>query len=143
MTAPRPGRSKTAAAWIALLGGSLGLHRAYLYGWRDRWVWWFPWPTLIGLYGVWRMSKLGQDDRLAWVLIPLLGLMLAGTMLAAIVYGLTPDEKWRERFDPQATTRPAGWAAVIAVVLALAVGGGVLMATLAFAAQRWFEFQAG
>ena len=29
------------------------------------------------------------------------------------------------------------------VVLALAVGGGVLMATLAFAAQRWFEYQAG
>ena len=34
--AARP-RSKTLATWAALLGGSLGLHRFYLYGLRDRW----------------------------------------------------------------------------------------------------------
>ena len=138
--AARP-RSKTLATWAALLGGSLGLHRFYLYGLRDRWGWLHPWPTLVGLYGVLRMRELGQDDRLAWVLIPLLGLMLAGTMLAAIVYGLTPDEKWNARFNPGAPAPASGWAALIGVVLALAVGGGVLMATIAFSAQRYFESQ--
>ena len=138
--AARP-RSKTLATWAALLGGSLGLHRVYLYGLRDRWGWLHPWPTLVGLYGVLRMRELGQDDRLAWVLIPLLGLMLAGTMLAAIVYGLTPDEQWNARFNPEAPAPASGWAALIGVVLALAVGGGVLMATIAFSAQRYFESQ--
>ena len=138
--AARP-RSKTLATWAALLGGSLGLHRFYLSGLRDRWGWLHPWPTLVGLYGVLRMRELGQDDRLAWVLIPLLGLMLAGTMLAAIVYGLTPDEKWNARFNPEAPAPASGWAALIGVVLALAVGGGVLMATIAFSAQRYFESQ--
>jgi hypothetical protein len=135
------GRSKAVATWIALLGGSLGLHRFYLYCWRDPLAWLHPWPTLLGLYGVERMRDLGQDDRLAWVLIPLLGLMLAGTMLVAIVYGLTPDAKWNARFGPPAPG--SGWATMFGVALALLVGGGVLMATIAFSAQRYFEYQAG
>ena len=32
-------RSKTLASWIALIGGSLGLHRFYLHGFRDPWGW--------------------------------------------------------------------------------------------------------
>ena len=35
MSAATQGRSKTVATWIALLGGSLGLHRFYLHGGRD------------------------------------------------------------------------------------------------------------
>lgn len=135
-------KSKTLAAWIALLGGSFGLHRFYLHGFGDRQGWLFAWPTLLGLYGVQRMRQLGQDDHLAWLLIPLLGLMLAGSMLSAIVYGLTPDEQWNARFNPGGPAHRAGWATVIAVVLALAVGAGVLMATVAFSAQRYFEYQA-
>jgi hypothetical protein len=135
-------RSKTVATWIALLGGSLGLHRFYLHGWRDPWGWLHPLPTVLGLYGVLRMRELGQDDRMAWVLIPLLGVTLAVSMLSAIVQGLTSDERWRDRFDPQGSRPASGWANVIGVVLALALGGGVLMATIAFSAQRWFEAQA-
>jgi len=37
-----PARSKTIATWLALLGGSLGLHRFYLLGWRDPWAWLHP-----------------------------------------------------------------------------------------------------
>jgi hypothetical protein len=134
-------RSKTLATWLALLGGSLGLHRFYLNGHRDRWAWLHPWPTLLGLYGVQRMRLLGQDDRLAWVLIPLLGLMLAGTMLVAIVYGLTPDEKWNARYNPQGDGSRSGWLAVLGVILGLMLGAGVLMATVAFSGQRYFESQ--
>jgi hypothetical protein len=135
-------KSKTLATWIALVGGGLGLHRFYLHGLRDRWGWLFAWPTLVGLYGVQRMRAFGQDDRLAWLLVPVLGLMLAGTMLTAIIYGLTPDEQWNARHNPNGPEHRSGWLAVIGVALALAVGAGVLMATLAFVGQRAFEIQA-
>ena len=137
-------RSKTLATWIALIGGAFGLHRFYLHGPRDGWAWLFPWPTLVGLHGVWRMREFGQDDRLATLLIPLLGLMLAATMLVAIVHGLTPDETWNARHNPGVADPPqAGWWAVIGVVVALMLGAGVLMATLAFSFQRYFEAQVG
>lgn len=142
--APRGGaamsRSKTAATWLALIGGTVGLHRFYLHGRRDLLAWLHPWPSLAGLYGVQRMRQLGLDDQLAWVLIPLLGLMLAATMLQAVVYGLTSDEKWAARFG---AGRPSGWPAVIGVIVALMLGATALMATIAFSAQRVFEFSAG
>ena len=135
-------KSKTLATWIALLGGSLGLHRFYLYGFRDVWGWLFAVPTLLGFYGVRRMGDLGMDDRPAWLLTPLLGAMLAATMLTAIVYGLTPDDVWDRRHNPAAASPPSGWAAILGVVAALALGATALMATIAFSAQRLFELQA-
>jgi len=140
--AARGYRSKTLAAWIALVGGGFGLHRFYLHGFGDLRGWLFPWPTLFGLYGVQRMRHLGQDDHLAWLLIPLLGVMLAGSMLTAIIYGLTPDDQWNARFNPRGPAHRTGWATIIAVVLALAIGAGVLIATVAFTGQRYFEYQA-
>ena len=140
--APPVYRSKTIATWVALLGGSVGLHRFYLYGFRDIAGWLFVVPTFVGGYGVQRMRLLGADDHLAWVLIPLLGLTLAIAMLSAILYGLTPDDRWNARFNSAGPPHLTGWAAVIGVATALIVGGGVLMATIAFSAQRYFEYQA-
>ncbi|MBY0467858.1 MAG: hypothetical protein K2Q07_02645 [Burkholderiaceae bacterium] len=134
-------KSKTLATWIAIVGGSLGLHRFYLHGFRDLPGWLHPWPTLIGLYGVLRARSLGQDDQLAWVLIPFIGCTIVASMLCAIVYGLTSDEKWNARFNAGRTGSRSGWAAVLGAMLALLVGAGVLMATIAFAAQRYFEYQ--
>ena len=134
-------KSKTLATWIALVGGSLGLHRFYLFGFRDVWGWLHPLPTLLGLYGVQRILDLGQDDRLSWALVPVLGAMIAASMLAAIVYGLTSDEKWDRRFNGGAGVSASGWGAVIGVVLALLIGSGVLMATIAFSGQPFLEYQ--
>lgn len=136
------GKSKTLATWIAIVGGTLGWHRFYLHGLRDLIGWLHPLPTLIGLYGVMRARALGQDDQLAWVLIPLLGCTIAASMLCAIVYGLTNDDQWNARYNAGRPTAPSGWAAVFGVILALLVGAGVLMATIAFVAQRYFEYQA-
>jgi TM2 domain len=132
-------RSKTLATWLALLGGAFGLHRFYLHGWRDAVGWLYPVPTLLGLAGMQRMRAFGQDDRVAWVLIPLLGLALSAAMLTAIVYGLTSDDKWaaRHRQPLQAT----GWAPVLGVIAALLIGASVLMGTVAFSGQRFFEWQ--
>jgi hypothetical protein len=142
MAAAHHVKSKTLATWIALLGGCLGLHRFYLHGFGDRWGWLHPWPSLVGWIGVQRMQALGQDDRLAWVLIPFLGLTIAATALTAIVYGLTPDEQWNARHNGGRAAPASGWGAVIGVVLSLVIGGSVLMATIAFSAQRYFENQA-
>jgi hypothetical protein len=146
-------RSKTLATWIAFLGGAFGLHRFYLRGLGD-WIGWLhPVPALAGLVGVVRMRNLGQDDQLAWVLIPLLGLALSAGFLAAIVIGLTPDARWArlygrrqgapevepEQLDADERT---GWGPVIGVIVSLAVGGAVLMGTIAFSGQRYFEYQA-
>lgn len=142
MTPASPGyKSKTMATWIAILGGSVGLHRFYLYGFRDRWGWLFIGPTWVGLYGVQRMRHLGVDDQLAWALIPVLGAMFALAMTTAIVYGLVPDERWNARFNPNGVQHRTSWSTIIGVVVALVLGSGVLMATLAFSAQRYFEYQ--
>jgi hypothetical protein len=143
MTQPHSGfKSKAIATWIALLGGAFGLHRFYLHGPRDAWGWLHPLPALLGLHGVQRVQQFGQDDRLAWVLVPLLGLALAASMLTAIVYALTPDEKWNARYNPVGRASRSGWAVVIGAALALLIGAGVLMATIAFSGQRYFEYQA-
>jgi len=148
--------SKSLATWIAILGGSLGLHHFYLHGWRSAWGWLYPIPTLAGLGGVIRMRNLGVDDRVSWALIPCLGLTISVAMLCAIVIGLTTDAKWARLYagDPaQPVVRATreedeespppglvhtGWAPVLGVVLALMIGGGVLMGTIAFTVERLF-----
>jgi hypothetical protein len=87
------------------------------------------------------MRNLGQDDGQAWVLIPLLGLMISQAMLCAIVYGLTPDARWDARHNPGQPVHDTAWAPVLGVILALMVGGAVLMGTIAFSGQKFFEWQ--
>ncbi len=140
---PRAGyKSKTLATWIAIGGGALGLHRFYLHGLGDRWGWLFPLPTLLGAIGVQRALALGQDDHLSWLLIPLLGVSLSVAMMSAIVFALTPDERWNARFNEGAPISRTGWATVTGAALALLLGAGVLMATVAFSGQRFFEYHA-
>jgi hypothetical protein len=135
-------RSKAAATWLAIVGGSLGLHRFYLHGARDVWAWLHLPPTLVGAYGFWRMREFGTEDRLGSHLVPLLGAMLAVAMLSAIVCGLTPDEPWQARHGQRIGAAPSGRAAIVGVIVALALGATVTMATIAFTAQRYFEAQA-
>ncbi len=134
-------RSKSLATWIAVLGGTFGLHRFYLHGWRDWKGWLYPLPTVLGLAGVQRMNAFGQDDRAAWVLIPLLGLAISAAMLTAIVYGLTPDEQWAARHNPGQAVRSTGWLPVLGAITALLLGASVLMGTVAFGMQHFFEWQ--
>lgn len=138
-----PPKSKTLATWLALLGGPLGLHRFYLHGLRDWAGWLLPLPTLLGAIGVQRMRAFGIDDRLAWLLVPLLGFTIAGTCFAAIVHGLTADEKWNARHNAGAPPSRTFWATILAVVFALMIGAGTLMATIAFVGQHAFELALG
>lgn len=133
-------KSKTLATWLALLGGTLGLHRLYLHGRRDVLAWLHPLPTAAGLVGVQRMLDLGQDDRVAWLLLPLLGLMLVQAALCAIVYALTADALWDARRNPGTPVQATSWGPVLGAIAALVVGATALMATIAFSAQRYFEW---
>jgi hypothetical protein len=135
-------KSKTLTTWLAVIVGAFGAHRFYLHGIRDVWAWLHPWPTLAGMAGVVRMNNLGQDDRAATLLIPLLGLMVGQAMIVAIIHALTPDDRWNERWNAGASPAPATrWGPVLGAIVALMLGAGVLMATLAFSGQRFFEWQ--
>ncbi len=134
-------RSKTVATWLAISLGTLGVHRFYLHGPSDKLGWLHPLVSAAGALGVLRMRNLGQDDGQAWALIPLLGLMIAQSMLCAIVYGLTPDETWDARHNAGTPVHATAWAPVLGVILALLLGGTVLMGTIAFSGQKFFEWQ--
>lgn len=138
-------KRKTLAAWLAFLGGPLGLHRFYLHGLGDLVGWVLPIPTALGIYGIQRVQRYGQDDTLSWLLIPLLGFTIASCCLAAIYYGLMSREKWNARFNPSLPqdAEPGGttWFTVGAIALALMFGAGILMASIAFSFQRYFEHQ--
>jgi len=131
--------SKTLATWTAVLGGFMGLHRFYLRGLRDPWGWLHAAAAFLGCMGVQRMRTLGVDDAAATWLVPCLGFTVTAAMLAAIVHGLTPDERWAERHHPSLGTVSTAWGPVLGVILALMLGATALMATVAFVGQRLFE----
>jgi len=138
-------KNKTLTAWLAFLGGPLGLHCFYLGGFGSVLGWLLPIPTALGLYGLERVQRYGMDDGLSWVLVPLLGFTIAGCALAGIVYGLMTPEKWNARYNAgrssEGTAGNTNWLTIGAIMLALLVGSTVLMASIAFSFQRYFENQ--
>lgn len=138
-------KNKTVATWLTFVGGPLGLHRFYLRGPGDLLGWMLPIPTALGLYGIERVQQHGVDDQWSWVLIPLLGFTVAGCALTAIVYGLMTPERWNARFNPSAPPDGApgqtNWWTIGAITLALLLGTTVLMSSIVFSFQRYFEYQ--
>jgi len=138
-------KNKTLAVWLALLAGPLGLHRFYLFGWSDLIGWLMPLPASLGLYGIQRFLSNGPDDPATWFLLPLLGFTFAGCALNAIVYGLMQVEHWNARFNPDApldaSAGRTGWLTIGAVAISLLVGAAVLIASIAFSFQHYFEYQ--
>jgi hypothetical protein len=139
-----PLKNKTTAAFLALIGGQLGLHRLYLFGMKDLWAWVHPVVAALGWWGIERVRQYGQDDQLAWVLVPLLGFTLAATSLTAIYYGLSSPEKWNAQHNPSTPEAAAGntnWLTIGVVVFSLLFGAVALMSSIAFSFQRYFEYQ--
>ena len=137
-------KNKTLATWLAFIFGQLGLHRFYLFGFKDKLAWLHPLLAVIGWFGVYRVRTLGQDDQLAWLLIPVLGFLLAATAITAIYYGLSSLEKWNTTHNPQQLDAPAGqtnWLVIGAVVFSVLMGTTALMSSIAFSFQRYFEYQ--
>ncbi len=138
-----PLKNKTLAVWLCLLGGPLGLHRFYLRGWSDILGWLLPIPTALGLYGIERIQRYGIDDRMSWVLVPLVGFTIAACALNAIVYGLMGPEEWNSKFNrlvpSPSSAGTSHWLTIGALVAALMIGSTSLIASIAFAIQGYFQ----
>ncbi|GAB2721266.1 TM2 domain-containing protein [Comamonas sediminis] len=138
-------KSKTLATWLAFLGGPLGLHRFYLYGLGDMIGWMLPIPTALGLYGMERIASHGIDDQVSWLLVPLLGFTIAACALVAIVYGLMAPEKWNARHNPglpeDALPGRTRWLTIFGIVASLLIGTTILMASLAYSFEHFFQYQ--
>lgn len=119
--------NKTLATLLAAVFGGLGLHRLYLHGIKDHWLWLHvaSWIISGGLY-------LTHQPRLVmFCLSPAIVSILAG-LLAALVLGLTPDEKWDAKFNPQSgRNSDSSWPLALLLVLTLMAGATGLIAALA------------
>jgi TM2 domain-containing membrane protein YozV len=135
-------RSKTVTAALAFFFGSLGAHRFYLYGQRDVYGWLQLICTLAGIPGVLLLVASERTSALGWVLAVPGAISLFAAFLAAIVYGLRPDEKWDAQFNPQTQQRSrSGWAVIFVVIFSLFIGAMLLMTALAVTFQTYFESQ--
>jgi hypothetical protein len=138
-------KNKTLATWLTWLGGPLGLHRFYLYGPRDVLAWGLPIPTALGMWGVTRVQSYGLDDVLSWWLFPIFGFSMAACCLNAIVYGLMTTAQWNAHFNPNAQEDDASgntsWLTIWGVIIALILGATVLISSIVYSFQRYFEVQ--
>lgn len=135
-------RSKTITAALAFFFGSLGAHRFYLYGTRDIYGWAHLLGTLIGIPGAMLVVASERASMLGWVLAFFGAVSLLSAFLAAIVYGLRPDEKWDAQFNPQTQRKShSGWTVIFIVIFSLLIGAFLLMTGLAISFQTYFESQ--
>ncbi len=110
-----PHKNKTTASFLAAFLGGLGAHRFYLYGKKDVW---------------------------AWVHVFLFPLSVFAGFLAALVIGLTPDEKWDARYNRDSGRKSdSGWP--LAVLLVLTFGGGAIILIAAIARAFDLMFTGG
>ncbi|WDD93397.1 TM2 domain-containing protein [Burkholderia sp. FERM BP-3421] len=135
-------RSKTLTAALAFLLGSLGAHRFYLYGWRDLAGWAHLLGTLIGIPGILLLIDSQRSATLGWWLAAPGAISLFAAFLAALVYGLRPDEKWDAQFNAETGRHSrSGWTVIFIVIFSLLIGAFLLMTALALSFQTYFEAQ--
>ncbi|WP_144108897.1 TM2 domain-containing protein [Paraburkholderia sp. BCC1886] len=135
-------RSKTLTAALAFFFGSLGAHRFYLYGKRDIYGWAHLLATLIGIPGVLLVVATERASMPGWALAFAGGISLLAAFLAAIVYGLRPDEKWDAQFNRDTPRKSrSGWTVIFIVIFSLLIGAFLLMTGLAISFQTYFESQ--
>ena len=138
-------KNKTLATWLSIGTGTLGLHRFYMFGWRDSWGWVMALMSLLGLYGFDRAQSMGLDDPLSWFLLPVLGMTIAASALQALYWGLMPQVQWNQLFNPEADVQDSAgrtnWFTVMALVLSMMLGTTALLSSLAYGFQRYFESQ--
>lgn len=135
-------RSKTLTAALAFFFGSLGAHRFYLYGFRDVFGWAHLVGTIIGIPGVLLLVATQRAATIGWWLAAPGAVSLFAAFLAAIVYGLRPDQKWDAQFNAQTGKHSrSGWTVIFVVIFSLFFGAFLLMSGLALSFQTYFESQ--
>ncbi len=115
-------KNKAFATLLAAALGFTGVHRLYLYGVRDRWLWLHASSLLAAAL----LLTVAPSLNWFYMLLPVLLSALAG-IIEAFVIGLLADEKWDAKHNSGSgkTSSSSGW---LALVLVVSVGfGAVLM----------------
>ncbi|MGN6388337.1 MAG: NINE protein [Burkholderiaceae bacterium] len=127
-------KNKTFATFLASFLGSLGLHRFYLYGFRDVW----GWLHLVTVLSLPPALEPGAPPTRILLALPFVFSMLAG-FLEALVIGLTPDDKWDARHNAgKAGHTRSRWPLALILVLTVAFGATAAIATIARAFDLLF-----
>jgi TM2 domain-containing membrane protein YozV len=135
-------RSKTLTAALAFLFGSIGLHRFYLYGMRDKYGWAHIVGIVLGAFGFLMLAQSERTSLLGWVLVFPGAISLLAAFLSALVYGLRPDAKWDAQFNAHTGRESrSGWTVIFVVIFSLLFGAFLLMTGLALTFQTYFESQ--
>jgi TM2 domain-containing membrane protein YozV len=135
-------RSKTLTAALAFLFGSIGAHRFYLYGMRDKFGWAHLVGIVLGAFGYVLLAATERASLLGWVLAFPGAVSLLAAFLSAIVYGLRPDAKWDAQFNANTGRHSrSGWTVIFVVMFSLLIGAFLLMTGLALTFQTYFEGQ--
>jgi len=123
----RPHKNKTLATLLALLFGSAGLHRFYLYGRRDLWGW-----VHLATLPLSALLILGNPEAPAIFSAGPFVLSVLAAFLETLIIGVTPDEKWDARHNAgSGRESDTGWPVPLMLVLALACGATALIAAIA------------
>ena len=119
-------KNKTFAAVLACLSGGLGLHRLYLRGLRDPWLW----AHLACLPAALLIATLAPQADGFYKLLPVTVSSLVG-LLEALVLGLMSDEKWDARFNADSGKQSdTHWPLAVVLVASMMVGAGGLIAAI-------------
>jgi len=124
-------RSRLVAGVLAFLVGFSGAHRRYL-GSR-----WWPVYPLIALPGIGLALRFEPWYRHPGFFVA--ALVVVAAMLEAILFSITPDERWDARYNVGVERRSSGgWSNVFVAIAALMIGAVLLMAVLALALETLF-----
>jgi uncharacterized membrane protein len=123
---PTPHKNKTLATFLAFAFGAIGVHRFYLRGAHDRLgllhVCCLPIAGMV--YGA------GHGPNVFWVLLPVF-ISAIVAYLEALVIGVTPDDKWDARHNPQSgRSSHSNWVVALLLVLTMLLGTTVLIGTI-------------
>ncbi len=125
-------RNKVTLAWLASVLGVFSIHWWYL-GRAHAWL-----MTSFSLV----MLVLAQFYPVWWDNLPflLLFLPISAGIIEALVFALTPDEKFDARYNPGSRVQTrTGWDAVIAAIVTTFIGGAVIVFGLAMAVIHLYK----
>ena len=121
-----PHKNKTVATLLAMLLGGLGAHRFYLKSGADR----------LGLLHLCALPIAGilygaVKPHPFYMILPLLVSFIAG-FIEALALGLTPDEKWDEKYNQGSGRKTrSNWLLAVLLVITMLAGTIVLIGTMA------------
>ena len=102
---PAAHKNKTLATLLAAVLGGFGAHRFYLHG---------------------------RKDRRAWLYVLLFPLSVFAGFIAALVIGLTPDERWDAQHNADSgRSSESGWTVILIVIATFGIGTTLLIAAIA------------